>query len=77
MAGLSDKALPYLDKSLPELNEIDRIQQEAFPFTETYMSPDAFYITIDKRKQVFKRRWKSKSFLSWNLAEFLAYQKLF
>ena len=77
MARLSDKSLPYLDKSIMELKEIERIQQEKFPFTESYMDSETYIHTIKKRKLAFKDRWESTSFLSWNLTEYLAYKKLF
>lgn len=77
MARLSDKSLPYLDKSIMELKEIERIQQEKFPFTESYMDSETYIHTIKKRKLAFKDRWESTSFLSWNLTEYLAYKKMF
>jgi len=77
MARLSDKSLPYLDKPIAELNEIDHLQKEKFPFEEVYMNPHDYRYIINSRKLEFKERWESKTLLSWNLAEYRAYRKMF
>jgi hypothetical protein len=74
MADLSDKALPYLDKPLPELLKIAEIQQVKFPAEQIYMSPNDYYDLIQARKQAFKIHWEDKSWLAWNLPEYLAYR---
>lgn len=77
LATLSYKALPHLSKTKAELAGIETIQRQKFEdprLTENY--PEYFNI-IEKRKAAFKERWESKSILSWNLAEYLAYKKLF
>lgn len=76
LSGLSDKALPYLDKSLSDLQQIDKIQKEKFPFEKKYMTPEEYHSIIEQRKILFLEKWQSKSFLSWNLAEYLAVKKL-
>lgn len=76
LSGLSDKALPYLDKSLTELQQIDKIQKEKFPFEKLYMTPEEYHSIIEQRKILFLEKWQSKSFLSWNLAEYIAAKKL-
>jgi hypothetical protein len=75
MSTLSDKALPYLDKTLPELTQIDKIQKAKFPFQQKYMTPEAYYQVIQDRKTIFIKKWESKNILSWNLPEYLAYRK--
>ena len=77
LTTLSDKALPYLDKSLEELILIDKFQKEKFPFEEKYMSPQEYVRNIEERKIRFKKKWESKTMLSWNLPEYIAYKKLF
>lgn len=76
LSNLSDKSLPYLDKSLAELNEIDKFQKKKFPFDVKYMTPEVYHETIEKRKLKFINKWEAKSILSWNLPEYLAYKKL-
>ena len=76
LSSLSFKALPYLDKSAEELYRIEEEQQKLFPFESRYMSPEEFMQRIRIKKQEFKKSWESKSFLSWNLAEYRAYKKL-
>jgi hypothetical protein len=76
LSTLSDKALPYLDKTIPELNKINQIQESDFSFREKFMSPETYHDTINNRKKDFLLSWRSKSILSWNLPEYLAYEKL-
>jgi hypothetical protein len=77
MSELSDKSLPYLDKSLSELEAFDGLQEELFPFEKRYMQPQEYFEIISERKQTFKNKWEEKSLPEWNLAEYLAYKKLF
>lgn len=78
MVNLSHKTLPYLDKSIEELNSIDSVQAEKVLFRGDYfMKPDVFVARIENQKIYFKEKWENKSFLSWNLPEYLAYKKLF
>lgn len=77
MSTLSDKSLPYLDKSLVELEQIELIQNEKFPFGRALMASERYYNIIQARKENFRDKWKSKSILSWNYPEYRAYNKLF
>lgn len=77
LSTLSAGALPYLDKSLDELERIHELQKKMFPFEKTYMSPQGYYNMIDLRKNYFRDHWKTKSLWSWNLPEYLAYRQLF
>jgi hypothetical protein len=76
MAALSDKSLPYLDKPMDELSEIDKFQKQKFPYEVKYMSPEIYYMVIQQRKKSFVAKWESKNFLEWNLPEYSAYRKL-
>lgn len=76
MSGLPDKTLPYLDKSLAELKSIQKKQAELFPFEEKYMLPEYYVQHIANRKKDFMDKWENTGLLSWNLAEYRAYQKL-
>ena len=76
LVTLSDKALPYLDKTLPELQQIDSIQKEKFPFEQKFMTPHEYYRIVENRKRLFIDKWDAEGILSWNLPEYLAYKKL-
>jgi hypothetical protein len=76
MATLSDKTLPHLDKTLPELMAMHTLQKEKFPFEQKYMTPEAYHHAIQTRKTRFIATWESKNILEWNLPEYLAYRKL-
>lgn len=76
LATLSDKALPYLDKSMAELSQMDAVQKGKFQFEQQYMTPETYHRIIAERKSLFIQRWESKSILSWNLAEYLAYRAI-
>jgi hypothetical protein len=41
------------------------------------MHPQEYFEIISERKQTFKTKWEEKSLLEWNLAEYIAYRKLF
>jgi hypothetical protein len=77
LADLSYKSLPYLDKSVSELIEIENIQKVKFPFENEYMNAKEYNQRIESKKIAFKKDWESKGFLSWNLPEYIAYSKLF
>lgn len=79
LSGLSDKALPYLHKTPEELAQINYSQEAKFSFSRDkalYMTPDEYRNVINYRKTDFIRKWENKSWLSWNLPEYLAYRKL-
>jgi len=78
MAGLSDKALPYIDRPMEELFRIDSIQNKNFPNeTGRYMKPDDYHTSMQLRKEKFKSEWEEKGILSWNYPEYKAYNMLF
>ncbi len=77
LANLSNKSLPYLDKPISELIEIENIQKEKFPYETDFMNAQEYHQEIKSKKVTFKRDWESKSFLSWNFPEYIAYNKLF
>jgi hypothetical protein len=78
VAGLSDKALPYIDKPLEDLQQIDSIQNIKYPNeVGRYMTPNAYYSKVENRKVKFKAEWEAKGILSWNYPEFKAYRLLF
>lgn len=76
LVSLPDKTLPYLDKTKSELNEIDTAQQKLFRFPMTYMSSAEYAGKVALKKSLFKSRWENKGVLSWNYAEYKAYQEL-
>ncbi len=76
LSGLSDKSLPYLDKSMNELTQINTLQKQNFPYEHEYQTPEEYYYIIKFRKSKFNQEWESKSILSWNFAEYIAYRKL-
>jgi hypothetical protein len=77
LANLSNKSLPYLDKPFSELMKMENIQKEKFAFETDFMNAKEYYQHIEFKKTVFKKEWESKGFLSWNLPEYIAYNKLF
>ncbi len=76
MADLSDKALPYLQTTLPELETIDAFRKQKFPFVHDELTPEIYLKRIHHRNETFKQKWEQKSFLEWNWAEYSAYRKL-
>ncbi len=76
LATLSDQVLPELIKPINELKAIDDLQKKKFPFETQYMTPEKYSETVNERIIEFNRKWESKSILSWNLPDHLAYKKL-
>lgn len=76
LSDMSYASLPYLDKSLDELKQIEQSQKERFPTVEQYMSSQEFYTHIQERKSEFISIWERKNILEWNLPEYRAYQQL-
>jgi hypothetical protein len=76
LAKLSDKALPFLDYSIEELTQMEHVQHSMFSFKRHYSTPYEFKMHITEKKISFMRRWENQSWLSWNYAEFVAYEEL-
>jgi len=77
LSQMSDKALPWLDKPLNELEEIRAVQeQKEFDIREWYQKPEEYYDVIQGRKRAFLISWPEKGFLSWNYADARAYRLL-
>ena len=75
--SLSDKALPYLSIPEEKLREISIEQEEQFSSSRKYyMKPENYFEFIQKRKKDFVGEWPERGFLSWNLADELAYRQL-
>ncbi len=76
LAGLSDNALLYLDKSKSELAKIDSWQPGRFPFRNQYLSSDEYYEIIQSKKENFLQYWPKLKWQEWNYAGERAYKKL-
>jgi len=77
MATLSNKTLPLLDKNLEELQLIEQQQNKLFSFEEQFLTTQEYFNTIEQRKIDFKNDWENKSWISWNYADYKAYNYLF
>tara|TARA_R110002049_G_scaffold71830_2_gene184705 strand:+ start:1233 stop:1955 length:723 start_codon:yes stop_codon:yes gene_type:complete len=77
LAQFSDKALPQLDIPSSEIEAFETFQKNNVYTNSNDMTIFEYRSTIDRRKNLFKNKWESKNFLSWNLAEHRAYNKLF
>ncbi|MFN8368774.1 MAG: DUF4153 domain-containing protein [Candidatus Kapaibacterium sp.] len=78
MVTLSDCTLPELDKSLPELDTIEKQQYQKFQSLRYQpMSAKEYHEIIQKRKTEFKSRWENQYWLSWNYPDYKAYQQLY
>ncbi len=79
MASLSDKALPYLEYPVEELEKIQQKQDSLFPLTREgrYINALEYVNRIEIKKADFKKKWESKGILEWNYPDYKAYRKLF
>jgi len=73
---LPDRTLDNMDMSREELEKIDAAQKHLFFLEGEYMDGNTFYEQLQKRKTHFQNQYENKSFLSWNLADYLAAKKL-
>lgn len=76
LSDLSDKALPHLNKTEEELNATYNFQQQKYPYPYVTMNHEKYTQKIAARNKTFSKKWEEKNLLSWNLAEYLAYEKL-
>lgn len=81
MAKLNNSALPYTIKTLEELEEINKIQEEAMPFElsehRSYLWDIYTYqVEVLEKRHRFVERYENMNWLEWNLADYQTYQKL-
>lgn len=77
LANMSSKALPILDLSREELNNLDDLQDSKFYDNNVhYISSEQFYNVIQKRKERFLEQYPLREWPSWNWADYNAYSKL-
>ncbi len=86
LSTLSDSALPYLDQPLDKVTAIDKKQgrwMRAFKrglssksYRNLYMRPEEYSMKMSYRKLAFQWKWKKKSWLEWNYAEWKANQEI-
>ncbi len=76
LANLSDATLPITDLNIEQLETIESIHHIKFSTQKNKLNPERYIKHMSLRKVKFITKWKSKSILSWNLAEYLVYEKL-
>ena len=76
MSNLSNATLPIVDISASELAHIEQFQFNRYPLERTDINSRQYLQQIEIRKNSFKNEWEQKSWLSWNLCEYLAYREL-
>lgn len=76
LSNLSDKTIPYLKKDPALLQQIETIQNQLYPDPKLRQDYPYYSEKIENRTNAFLQKWERKSFLSWNYAEYKAYQKL-
>jgi hypothetical protein len=78
MRTLSDKALPDLQIDYKTLKSIEIQQNTRYSFKSgsSYITHEEYLQSIKDRITTFQKRWDKQSWLSWNYAEYRAYNKL-
>jgi hypothetical protein len=76
MSDLSYATLPIVDLPVYELEQIELFQRDRYSFERTDISPEQYIQKIEMKKNNFKNEWEQKSWLSWNLSEYLTYSEL-
>lgn len=79
MSKLNNSALPYTLKTLDELEEINKVQQEVMPFDihlpylwDIYV----YQVEVSIKKEKFIKRYQHTNLLEWNLADYQTFKKL-
>jgi hypothetical protein len=76
LLDLSDKALPYINIEPERLIKMDRVQSSSFSFKSRYISVEDYSDYLQQRINNFLKEYPNRSFLEWNYADFVAYNKL-
>lgn len=87
LAELSDSALPYLDQPLEKVETLDQMQIRRFKllsgssfssgdYRDLYMTPEQYSMEIEFRKAAFQIRYRKRSWLEWNYADWDTYEQL-
>lgn len=72
MHSLGNKAIPYIDKPIEEINNLKIQQKLLFKFDTNYMSAEEYINKIALKKSEFLRVDENKDWRSWNYAEYNA-----
>ncbi|HSY61148.1 MAG TPA: DUF4173 domain-containing protein [Cytophaga sp.] len=76
MSQLSYATLPIVDLSMDKLERIKQYQFNKYPLERIDITPSEYIQRIEMKKNKFKSEWEQKSWLSWNLSEYLTYMEL-
>lgn len=76
LATLSDAALPDLHIAQDQLYQWQNFQNQTYRLSEDFMSPEVYLSIIASREADFIQQYQNKSWLSWNLPDYLAYRRL-
>ena len=76
LSTLENKNVHLLEKSMNELNQIKQFNDQKAGNKKYYMSSQEYHQKIEAKKHAFIDAWESKNWLSWNFAEYQAYQRL-
>jgi hypothetical protein len=76
LAQLDDAALPYLEKSLAELEQLSYEQYNNFNFREKGLTPIEYYSAIATKKLMFIEVYKQRDWRSWNIQNYITFKKL-
>ena len=77
MLGLSEKALPYIDYTDEQLEKMDDVQNKKFGYEERgYHKKVDYKKRLENKKSKFIEEYEKRHWISWNYADFKAYEKL-
>jgi hypothetical protein len=76
LVTLSDVALPHLHVAPDKLGQWQEFQSDQFRLSGDFISPEEYLYVITHREEVFVEDYQRRSWLSWNLPEYLAYRRI-
>lgn len=68
LATFDANNLSYLDRSMEELNAIESVQTELFPFEETYMTAEEYAYRIQEKKTELEVLYEQRTWQEWTMA---------
>ncbi len=76
MVHLNNSALPVIIMDEQKLNRVSEAQAKMFTYHENYMSFEDYKTDLKWRKEHFLKEYPETHWLSWNLADWIAYRRL-
>ncbi|MEZ4721205.1 MAG: DUF4173 domain-containing protein [Flavobacteriales bacterium] len=69
LASFDPEAIPYTDYSLEELQTMEALQRQKFPFEERYMTAEEYHNVLKDKKTRFQEKMEGSTWKEWTWAK--------